>query len=310
MDRAPARLRLPGWAVDPGYTVRFASVGTGRGRDRLGPGPRRDRGANIAGPGPGPGSRLRAVGVDQLRLHEIVESDNVIINPLTGDQLDLIGRICRLRPGQQQLDLACGKGEMLCRWAHGHGIGGVGVDLSAVFLDAALARAAELGVGDRVELVHGDAAAYPAAPGRFDVVSCIGATWIGNGLAGTLDLMRPAVKNGGLVLVGEPFWNEEPPGQALTALDVPPGEYTSLAGTAERFTRAGFELVEMVLANPDGWDRYVAPHWWAADAWARDHPDDPDAAAVRAFAATERAGHLAYGRRYLGWGVFVLRPVP
>ena len=60
----------------------------------------------------------------------------------------------------------------------------------------------------------------------------------------------------------------------------------------------------------DGWDRYVAPHWWAADAWAREHPDDPDAAAVRAFAATERAGHLAYGRRYLGWGVFVLRPVP
>lgn len=248
------------------------------------------------------------MGVDQLRLHEIAETDNVIINPITSDQLDLIGRICRLRPGQQQLDLACGRGEMLCRWARDHGIGGVGVDLSSVFLASARRRAEELGVSDRVELVQGDAAAYAAAPGHFDVVSCIGATWIGNGLAGTLELMRPALKRDGLMLVGEPFWNEQPPDEAFTALGTSPGEFVSLAHTADRFARAGFDLVEMVLANPDGWDRYVAPHWWAVDAWLRAHPDDPDGEALRAFAAAERAGHLAYGRRYLGWGVFVLRP--
>lgn len=254
--------------------------------------------------------RLRAVGVDQLRLHEIAESDNVILNPITSDQLDLIGRICRLRPGQRQLDLACGKGEMLCRWARDHGIGGVGVDLSPVFLDAARRRAAEVGVSDRVELVQGDAAAYSAERGHFDVVSCIGATWIGNGLAGTLELMRPPLKDGGLVLVGEPFWNEDPPDEALVALGVSPGQFVSLAETADRFTRAGFDLVEMVLANHDGWDRYVAPHWWVVDTWLREHPDAPEAAALRAFVAAERSGHLAYGRRYLGWGVFVVRPVP
>ncbi len=29
---------------------------------------------------------------------------------------------------------------------------------------------------------------------------------------------------------------------------------------------------------------------------------------LRAFTEEERAGHLACGRRHLGWGVFVLRP--
>jgi cyclopropane fatty-acyl-phospholipid synthase-like methyltransferase len=231
------------------------------------------------------------------------------MNPFTSDQLDLLGRICRLRPGQRQLDLACGKGEMLCCWARDHGIGGVGVDLSSVFLEAARQRAKEFGVSDRVDLVQGDAAAYSALPRHFDVVSCIGATWIGNGLAGTLELMRPALKDGGLMLVGEPFWNEEPPAEAFASLEVQPGEFVSLPETADRFDQAGFNVVEMVLASPEGWDRYVAPHWWAVDTWLREHPDDPDRTTLLAFAEAERAGHLTYGRRYLGWGVFVLRRV-
>jgi SAM-dependent methyltransferase len=249
------------------------------------------------------------MGVEQLRLHEIVESGNVIINPLTSDQLDLLGRICRPRPGQRHLDLACGKGEMLCRWAHRYGTGGVGVDLSAIFLTAARARAVELGVTDRIDFVEADAAGYRAELEAFDLVSCLGATWIGDGLVGTLDLMRPALRQGGLILVGEPFWNEDPPPEALVALGLPEGLLTTLGGTAERLADAGYSLVEMVLASRQGWDRYVAPHWWAADTWAREHPDDPEAAAVLAFAADERDGHLRFGRRYLGWGVFVLRTV-
>jgi cyclopropane fatty-acyl-phospholipid synthase-like methyltransferase len=39
---------------------------------------------------------------------------------------------------------------MLARWAQRHGITGTGVDISEVFLPAARARAAELGVADRL----------------------------------------------------------------------------------------------------------------------------------------------------------------
>lgn len=140
------------------------------------------------------------------------------------------------------------------------------------------------------------------------MVSCIGATWIGGGPVGTIELMRRAVKPDGLMLVGEPFWIDEPPDEAYEAIGCTRDEFTSLAGTLERFEAAGADLVEMVLADGDSWDRYVAAQWWTLTEWLRTHSADPHAAAVREFRDSARRSHLAYGRRYLGWGVFVLRP--
>lgn len=243
-----------------------------------------------------------------LRFHEIAEASNRILNPIDETQLMLLGEICRLTPAHRQLDLACGKGEMIGRWAQRWGISAVGVDLSHVFAAAARDRMVELGVADRVTIVQGDAGAYTAEAQAFDVVSCIGATWIGGGLIGTLNLMRPALKPDGLLLVGEPYWNEPPSPEAYAALGVGADDFATLVGTLDRFEATGLELVEMVLANPDGWDRYYAPQWWALDAWLRANPDDPDYAEGRKFLDEQRRSHLAYGRRYLNWGIFVLRP--
>lgn len=242
-----------------------------------------------------------------LRFHEIAESYHRILNPFTEDQLELLGEVCGLRPGLRQLDLACGKGEMLCRWAKRHGIRGVGVDLSEVFLAAARERAAELGVAENLTFVQGDAGASPRATQDFDVVSCIGATWIGKGLAGTLDLMKPALKPGGLILVGEPYWIEPPTAEACAALSVGEDDFTSLEGTLDRFEAAGLQLVEMVLASLEGWDRYEAPQWMAVSDFLRAHPDDPDAEALAEWSGKNRRAYLRHGRRSFGWGVFVLR---
>jgi SAM-dependent methyltransferase len=243
-----------------------------------------------------------------LRHHEIAETNHRILNPFTDDKLALLGEVCRLRPDQRLLDLACGKGEMLCQWAGQHGIAGVGVDISEVFLSAARARAQELGVADRVRFEHGDAGAYAAEPAGFDVVSCLGATWIGGGLTGTLELMSATVRDDGLLLVGEPYWIGEPPEAAYRSLGLGRDEFASLVGTLDRFTAAGCELVEMVLADGDSWDRYVASQWWTISHWLDANPDDPDHAAMREFLDKARRSHLEYQRDYLGWGVFVLRP--
>src|SRR5262245_8811850 len=93
-----------------------------------------------------------------LEQHEIAEAAHRILNPFTEEKLMLLGDICRLSPGARQLDLACGKGEMLCRWAQTYGTVGHGVDISMLFVTAARARAVELGVAERVSFEHGDAA--------------------------------------------------------------------------------------------------------------------------------------------------------
>ena len=38
------------------------------------------------------------------------------------------------------------------------------------------------------------------------------------------------------------------------------------------------------------------------------HPKAPETPQLRAFLDNSRATHLEFGRRHLGWGVFVLRP--
>ncbi len=243
-----------------------------------------------------------------LELHEIAEAGHRILDPFTDDKLVTLAAAAHIGAGTRILDLACGKGEMLCRWAEAFGVTGHGVDVSDVFLAAARDRAEELEVADRISFEQGDAGIYVAEPSSYDVVSCLGATWIGGGLAGTLDLMRPAVRSEGLLLVGEPYWTEPPPEAIYAALGFDAEDFATLAGTADRFGTAGYQIVEMVLADGDSWDRYVAAQWWTCTEWLRVNADDPRAAAVRTFRDEGRDSYLRHQRRYLGWGVFVLRP--
>jgi hypothetical protein len=67
------------------------------------------------------------------------------------------------------------------------------------------------------------------------------------------------------------------------------------------------ELVEMVLASSDDWDRYSARQWLAVSDWLAAHPDDPDADEIRLITNRSRHDYLAERRASMGWGVFVLR---
>ena len=67
------------------------------------------------------------------------------------------GRAVQIQSGMQQLDLCCGKGEMLCQWSAQAGLIGIGVDISPGFLGAARQRAVELQCADRVTFVEADA---------------------------------------------------------------------------------------------------------------------------------------------------------
>jgi SAM-dependent methyltransferase len=246
--------------------------------------------------------------VDLPRSFTIRESDHRIHNPFTDEKLATLGRAIRLRSGMTMLDLASGSGEMLCTWAREHAITGTGVDIGTFFVEAARARAVELGVDDRVTFTHGDAAAYVASA-PVDVAACIGATWIGNGVAGTIDLLERSLRPGGLLLVGEPFWRMDPPDQATIegcharAKD----DYHDLPGLVALFGKLGWDLVEMVLANDDSWDRYVAAQWITVRTWLDANPHDDLAGEFRSELDSSPLTYARYLRPYLGWGVFALK---
>ena len=74
------------------------------------------------------------------------------------------------------------------------------------------------------------------------------------------------------------------------------------------FDNFGYDVVEMVLADQDGWDRYEAAKWLTMRRWLEANLGDELAKDVRAQLTSEPKRHAAYTREYLGWGVFALMP--
>ena len=245
--------------------------------------------------------------MDIPRIFNITESAHRIHNPITPEKMATLGAVLRLEPGARVLDLGSGSGEMLCTWARDYGVTGLGIDLSRLFTGQARLRAEELGVADRVEFIHGDAAGY-VADEKVDVAACLGATWIGGGVAGTIELLAKSLRSEGLILIGEPYWLRLPPTEeaARNCLAGSIADFLPLPELIDSFGGLGCDVVEMVLADREGWDRYEAAKWLTTRRWLKENPDDELAKDVRAQLTSEPKRYAAYTREYLGWGVFAL----
>lgn len=176
-----------------------------------------------------------------------------------------------------------------------------------MFSEQAKRRARELGVTERVTFIHGDATGY-VSKDKIDVAACVGATWIGGGVAGTIDLLAKSLCEGGMILIGEPYWLRVPPTE-----DVARGccanavsDFLTLPELLASFGGLGYDVVEMVLADREGWDRYEAAKWLTMRRWLEANPGDDFAEEVRARLTLEPTRYATYTRNSLGWGVFAL----
>lgn len=245
--------------------------------------------------------------MDIPHIFNISESAHRIHNPLTSEKLATLGAALRLEPETRVLDLGSGSGEMLCTWARDYRISGTGIDMSQLFTEQARLRAEDLGVADRVEFIHGDAAGF-VTDEKVGLAACVGATWIGGGIAGTIGLLEQSLRAGGIILIGEPYWLRLPPTEdvAKGCLARSISDFLILPDLVASFGHLGYDVVEMVLADQDSWDRYEAAKWLTMRRWLDANPDDDLAKEIRAQLTSEPERYAAYTRQYLGWGVFAL----
>lgn len=237
--------------------------------------------------------------------YAVVEREHELQNPTSADKIRLLGERLRLGGGSEVLDVASGRGGPALVLAEQYGCRITCVERAPEFAEAARRRVSEAGLDGVVEVVEFDARAFPLEPEHYDAALCLGASFVWDGLEGTLAALVPAVRPGGFVAVGEPYWRRWPLPQGF---EPEPGEdFVTLADTVERLAAAGFEPVTVIDSSLDDWDRYETLHWLAADEWVAEHPGDPDAAEIRARARRYRERYLRWTRDLLGWAIFVGR---
>jgi len=207
------------------------------------------------------------------------------------------------QPGEQAVDLGCGRGAALIPLGQAVGASGkvTGIDLSPRMVELAAARAGELGL-NTVQVRVMDAAAVSLPAGEADlVVASLVLFFLPeplDALRGWVGLLRPAGRLG-ISTFGDrdPLWHRldavfQPylPPQLLDArTSGQSGPFSSDAGVEELFARAGLvdvrtahSVAEVAFAGADAWRTWSASHGQRV-MW--DHVPEAEQAAVLGRAA-------------------------
>jgi SAM-dependent methyltransferase len=234
----------------------------------------------------------------------VIESQHELQNPTSPEKIRLLGERLGLTPASHVLDVASGRGGPALILAKAYGCRITCVEKAEGFDEVARRRVREEGLESLVELVHSDARALPLDRDRYDAAICLGASFVWDGLEGTLDALERTVHSDGFVVIGEPYWRIWP----LPAEHPWAGEgYVTLAETIGRFEAAGLVPLTVIDSSLDDWDRYESLHWLAADGWLQTHADDPDADAIRSRVDHDRDAYLGWQRDQLGWAMIAGR---
>ena len=230
-------------------------------------------------------------------LHEDLDFNAPLSSARADALLDRLGPL----DGARVVDLGCGWGELLLR-AAARGADVLGVDQDENAIAHARAQAAARGLTATFEV--GDAAQWT---GSADVLIANGSTHIWGDTASALTAAHGLVRPGGRVLVGEGFWQVDPPAERLAVMPMRREEYGSIADLVDLAQSHGYRLLHLAEAGLDEWDDFESRHGLGWERWLRDNPDHPEAPAIRTRADEHRRGWLHGWRGVLGYAFLILQ---
>jgi cyclopropane fatty-acyl-phospholipid synthase-like methyltransferase len=126
--------------------------------------------------------------------HTVAESEHELQNPTSPAKIRLLGRRMRLGSESTVLDVASGRGGPAMILAETFGCRITCVEKADEFDAAARRRANEKGLEQLIEFVHANARDFSAEREGYDAAMCLSASFIWDGLPGTLAALDPAVR--------------------------------------------------------------------------------------------------------------------
>ncbi len=257
---------------------------------------------------------------ERFELFEALHHNLDIATPMSSEDLDQV--VASIAPSScaRVLDVACGRGELLRRInqrvadiggadVDGAEIDGVGIDLSPWMMAAAAdddVPGLQWILADAKSLLSSEASASQLLPHqRWDVVCCLGASWIWYGLKGTIRAVAELVSPGGTIAIGDMHVR---PGVSTEDAAQTHGRVDSLEEIDGWFATHGVEIIDQVSTSDDDWAAYhdrveAAASSWQSDGSGNEHDKRWLAEAHEWRAAAER------DREVLTWSVWIGRRV-
>ncbi len=237
--------------------------------------------------------------------YDLSERYHRLINPSSPEKVIKAGEVAGMSEGRRVIEFGAGFAEPLVLWAEQFGITGVGVEFRPYACQRARERIAERGLGDRIQIVEGDAKAYEFERGVYDVGVCLGASFIWEGYRRTVQVLKQTIQQDGKLIIGEVFQAHAnvPPESAKKDGMMTMAELLEITG------EEGLVIEYFQLSNSDEWDSYESANSRSFCAWLRENPDHPDRAAVKEKFFEWQCDYLMRGRLDCGWGIFVLGSV-
>ncbi|MDV0443081.1 SAM-dependent methyltransferase [Methanorbis rubei] len=238
--------------------------------------------------------------MDFSEIETITQGTLPIMNPISEEKLIRAGNMAGLAPGKRVLDIGCGNGTTLSLWHKTFGITGTGIELR----QSSAAKARNILAGTSIEIRCVDATTVVPKE-YYNTVAALGTSFIFGGAEKALAyLAEHADENGSTIVLGDRFWHtDRVPAEFAREWTEVPTAY-EIATTARDL---GFTLASMITASTEEWDAYESAIWKNALEFIDVRGRDPAAEEVALYLEQIQNEYLAYGREFMGWGLFVLR---
>jgi SAM-dependent methyltransferase len=278
--------------------------------------------------------------VDRFKFYSTGHSFHRFMNPTNIDKLMELGWVCGLevREGAPEawrltnlnagqfagtaverrstgrpkmvLDMGCGKGGPGFLLAENFVVDYLGIDLSEGEISQAQAKKQVAPQGRHLEFMLADGREYArtlVAEGRkFDLVMCLGATFIFGAVEDTIAALEPCLAEGGVMVIGEATLNEIEGAEAFRREVSPEIALRTDWELLQALEQHGYDLTYLIEASLPDWDRYESLQWLALHRYLAGHPGDETAKAFWERKRKDKAAYLQNERRFLGWKIFVL----
>ena len=207
---------------------------------------------------------------DRFEVFEALHHGMRICNPMTSSDLDEVLDAVAPADDDEVLDIACGHGELLVRAAQRTRIRGVGIDLSPWVIVRADGRANSVSLRGTLEWRLADAHDLDSDE-LFDIVACLGASWIWHGFKGTAAAMVKRTRPGGRIVVGDLRLRT---GADAAVVAETYGKVSTANAQLGVLRDLGAEVIHRLDAGDPGWGAYQERVLASVTEWALLHPGE------------------------------------